>query len=64
MVRIYDLLNLKCLTFFDFGNNYILKVAWSPSRSSVFACVLSNGDTHIFDLSITYKYPIETLKIN
>ena len=26
MVRIYDLLNLKCFTFFDFGNNYVLKV--------------------------------------
>ena len=55
MVRLYDLLNLKCLTFFDFGNNYVLKVAWSLSRSSVFACVLSNGETHIFDLSVTYK---------
>jgi hypothetical protein len=64
MVRVYDILNSKSLTFFDFNNSLVLKCQWSPIRSTVFSCIISSGETHIFDLAVSQKGPVETLLVN
>ena len=54
----YDVIETRPIAIFEPGyTEYLMCVAWSPFRPTVFAAASNNGTVYIYDLTLSKQVP-------